>query len=114
MESVRFADPVVIAGHSRLSARRCRRTRCRAQRPQRPGTQMGATTTPRPPSSFRWTQKSAGRASHMPTPAMIRRITPTRRVRCAGDGRAGDPAMRPRGTTRSKRLGSRWERRLRR
>ena len=32
MESVRFADPVVIAGHSRLSARRCRRTRCRAHR----------------------------------------------------------------------------------
>ena len=32
MESVRFADPVVIAGHSRLSARRCRRARCRAHR----------------------------------------------------------------------------------
>ena len=27
-----LADPVVIAGHSRLSARRCRRTRCRAPR----------------------------------------------------------------------------------
>ncbi len=30
MESVRFADPVVIAGHSRSSARRRRRTQCRA------------------------------------------------------------------------------------